>query len=156
MDKIGVYKGRVTKRSDGSFAQYGEKDNGNLELLIDVAIKFDDGVRVRTIPQYINGNTLEYVITRLRTCGWKGEDISDLTGVDEKDVDIEVSIETATEIKSRYPAYTGGDRNKYNILTRDAGRFTIDKPTDAKMFNAKFQALRGAGGGGNGGVKAPF
>lgn len=156
LDKVGVFKGKVVKRSDGTLAAYGEKENGNLELLLDFSIRFEEGTKVRTIPQYINGNTLEYVIERLRSCGWKGDDISDLTGVDEKEVDIEVTIETAAEIKSRVSTYTGGDRNKYNILTGSAGRFSVEKQADPKMFNAKFQALRNAMGGNSGAPKAPF
>ena len=138
MDKVGIYKGKACKRADGTMAQYGDRENGNLELIVDFAIKFDDGVRVRSIPQYINASTLEFVIERLRACGWKGDDISNLAGVDANEIDIEVSVEE----------YQGKQRNKYNIMT-GGGRFSVSRPVDPKMFNAKFAALRGAVGSGS-------
>ena len=145
MDKTGIYKGKAVKRPDGTLASYGERENGNLELMIDVSIKFDDGTRVRSVPQYINDKTLDFVIERLRACGWKGDDISNLAGIDTQEVDIEISEEE----------YQGKKRNKYNIMT-GGGRFSVQKPIDPKMFNAKFAALRGAvGSGGSSGGGAP-
>ena len=144
MDKVGIYKGRAVKRPDGTLASYGERENGNLELMIDFSIKFEDGTRVRSIPQYINDKTLDFVIERLRACGWKGDDISNLAGIDAQEVDIEITVEQ----------YQGKDRNKYNIMT-GGGRFSVQKPIDPKMFNAKFAALRGSAGGSSGQGGAP-
>lgn len=142
MDKVGIYKGRARKRSDGTWAQYGERENGNLELILDVAI---NDVGVRSLALYINDKTLEFTVERLRALGWKGDDISNLDGLGDNEVDIEVSIEN----------YQGKDRNRYNIMT-GGGRFTVQKPVDPKMFNAKFNALRGAmGSGGQAGGGAP-
>lgn len=142
MDKVGIYKGKARKRADGTWAQYGERDNGNLELILEMGI---NDVGVRSIALYINDKTLEFTVERLRALGWKGDDISNLDGIGDNEVDVEVSVEE----------YQGKQRNKYNIMT-GAGRFSVQKPVDPKMFNAKFAALRGAmGSGGSAGGGAP-
>lgn len=142
MDKVGIYKGKARKRADGTWAQYGERENGNLELILEMSIA---DVGVRSIALYINDKTLEFTVERLRALGWKGEDISNLDGIGDNEVDVEVSVEE----------YQGKQRNKYNIMT-GAGRFSVQKPVDPKMFNAKFAALRGAmGSGGQPGGGAP-
>jgi hypothetical protein len=73
MDKVGTYKARAVKQADGSWAQYGERENGNLELIIDFNLVVDGGTLRRSVPQYINDKTYEFVVERLRACGWKGE-----------------------------------------------------------------------------------
>ena len=147
MDKVGMYKARVIKNADGAWAQYGERENGNLEIILDMNMQVEGGFLRRSVALYINDKTLEFTIERLRACGWKGEDIANLEGVGDNEVDLEVTVETATEIKSRSPSYTGGDKNKYNIIT-GGGRFTVQNAIDPKMFAAKFAAVRGTMGGG--------
>jgi hypothetical protein len=147
MDKVGVFRGRAKQRADGTWAQYGERENGNLELIVDVAIVFPEGTLVRSIPHYINEKTYEFVIERLRAHGWKGDDISNLAGLGDNEVDVEVTVEE----------YQGKTRNKYNILT-GGGRFTVQTPVDPKMFAAKMAAISGgkAGGGATGAPPPPF
>ena len=138
MDKVGVYKARAVKSSDGTWAQYGERDNGNLELILNMKMAIDGGELVRSVPLYFSPAAAEYSFERLRALGWKGqkpEDIADLTGIDTNVVDIEVTVES----------WGDKDRNKYNILT-GGGRFTVQKAVDPKMFGAKLAALSGSMG----------
>jgi hypothetical protein len=150
MDNVGVYKGRAVKRANGSWAQYGDRENGNLELILDLAIQIGEGAPVRrSYAEYINEKTIEYVIERLRALGWKGSDISNLDGIGDKEVDVEVFHET----------YENKTRVKYRILTEGGGRFSVERPADPKMFQAKFAALMGSMGAGgstpNGGGAPP-
>jgi len=145
LDKAGVYKGRATKRVDGSWAQYGESSGGNLELILDFNIQIDGTPQRRSIVLYFSTASREFSVERLRACGWKGTNIADLTGVDANEVDIEI----------RQEEYEGKTRNKYEIMT-GGGRFSTKNPIDPKMFAAKFEAMGGGGqGGGNGGSGAP-
>ena len=151
MDKPGVYKARAVKSADGTWAQYGERDNGTLELILNM--KLTEGGFVRSVPLYFTTAAAEYSFERLRALGWKGtpDQISNLDGIDLNEIDLEVTVES----------FDGKDRNKYNILT-GGGRFTVQKPVDPKMFGAKLAALSGAMGGaapaanGNPPPKPPF
>lgn len=153
MDKVGVYKGRAVKGADGSWAQYGERENGNLELILNMKLAIDGGALVRSVPLYFSPAAAEYSFERLRALGWKGqkpEDIENLDGIDANEVDVEVTQEV----------YDGKTRNKYNILT-GGGRFTVQKPVDPRMFGAKLAALSGSVGStpassGNPPPKPPF
>lgn len=140
MDKVGVVKGRAVKRADGTWAQYGEREaTGNLELILDLALQIDGGTLVRSIPLYFSPAAAEYSFERLRALGWKGqkpEDIVNLDGIGDNEVDVEITVER----------YDNKDRNKYNILT-GGGRFTVQKAIDPKMFGAKLAALSGSMGG---------
>src|SRR5271156_5969742 len=146
LDKSGIYKGRATKRADGSWAQYGESSGGNLELILDFHIQIDGVPQRRSIVLYFSTASREFSVERLRACGWKGTNIADLTGVDGNDVDIEI----------RHEEDEGKTRNKYEIMT-GGGRFSTKNPIDPKMFAAKFDAMGGSGqgGGSSGGAPPP-
>lgn len=134
--KAGVYKGRVIKQPDGSWAQYGESANGNPEMLLDLELNLDDkGNKQRvTTPMYFSAAAAEYSFSRLRACGWEGSDLSDLTGVDKNEIDIEV----------RHEVYDGDGEMKTKIqIMSGGGRFNTAKPVDAKSFAAKVAALTG-------------
>lgn len=136
MDKVGIYKGRAVKGADGSWAQYGKRENGNHELLLNVKLEIDGGALVRTVPLYFSQAAAPYSLERLRALGWKGENLANLDGIETNEVDVEVTQEQ----------YDGKTRNKYNIMT-GAGRFTTENPQSPAMWAAEVNAAIGLSSG---------
>ncbi len=129
MDKAGIYRGRATRRSDGSWAQYGRSSNGTLELIVDLDIQMEEEQVRRSTILYFSQNSRDFSTDRLKALGWKGESISDLDGLDANEVDIEVTVEE----------FEGRTRNKYTILT--GGRLQSRNPMEAEAFAAEFDEL---------------
>ena len=85
--KPGIYTARAVKGSE----QYGESTNGSPELLLQLDIP-DIGKRLTTVL-YFSAAAAPYSIERLRAMGWEGSDLADLSGIDKKDVSIEITYE---------------------------------------------------------------
>src|ERR1017187_5857158 len=132
--KAGVYKGRVVKQPDGTWAQFGESKNGNPEMIVDIDLKLDDAGNTRRVstPLYFSAEAAQYSFDRLKACGWVGPDVSDLTGVDTNEIDVEV----------RHEPYEGEMKTKVQIMS-GGGRFNTAKPVEAKAFAAKVAAIAG-------------
>jgi len=134
--KAGIYKARVVKQSDGSWAQYGESSNNNPEMILDLDLKMDDkgGTRRVSTPIYFSAAASEYSFARLRACGWQGNDLSDLAGVGDNEIDVEV----------RHEVYEGDGELKTKIqIMSGGGRFNTAKPVEPKTFAAKVAAITG-------------
>jgi hypothetical protein len=124
--KPGIYTARAVKGSE----QYGESTNGSPELLLQLDIP-DIGKRLTTVL-YFSAAAAPYSIERLRAMGWEGSDLSDLTGIDKKDVSIEITYEPFEgELKMKVQVRSGG------------GTFNTKKPVDAKAFAARVGAIAG-------------
>ena len=123
----GYYKGRAVAGSE----QFGVTPNGTDQLVLDVDLP-SLGRRVSTIL-YFSTNAAPYSLEKLRACGWIGDDVTDLKGIDANEITLEVKYET----------YDGKERMKTNIST-GGGRITLDSPMDAatkRGFAARMRAL---------------
>jgi hypothetical protein len=126
LPKQGVYKARAIKGSE----QYGESSNKNQQIYID--FKFPELNRQYTIILSLSPAAYPYSIQRLRALGWDGDRISDLTGIDKNEVDVDLTHET----------WEGKQQVKLNIRS-GGGRIVAQNPVDPKAFEAKFNALTG-------------
>ena len=133
--KPGNYMGKAVKGSE----QYGESPNGNPELLLQVIIpelaspEFPAG-RTFTTVLYFSAEAAPYSIPRLRALGWKGNDLSDLSGIDENEVQINVA----------WPVDPGDGKAKLKVqIGSGAGTFSTKKPVDPKAFAARVGAIAG-------------
>ena len=133
--KPGNYTGKAIKGSE----QYGESPNGNPELLLQVIIpelaspEFPQG-RVFTTVLYFSAEAAPYSIPRLRALGWEGNDLSDLSGIDKNEVQINVA----------WPVDPGDGKAKLKVqIGSGAGTFSTKKPVDPKAFAAKVGAIAG-------------
>lgn len=146
--KDGIYKGKGVEGG----VQWGEKDNGNLELILDLMLETDDGPVKGQTFLYMTESAAPYSIERLKALGWKGEsyaDLHSLAGIGDKIVDVQKFSQV----------YEGKPQHKLQIVS-GGGRFETKKPVDPKLFAARVAAIMGKGSGsGNGGAskeKPPF
>lgn len=154
----GIYKAKAAK--DGHQFSENEK-TGTLELILDMNVKISDGdektpavfERAQTFL-FFSGPAAPYSVERLRACGCKGDDVSDLTGIDTNVVDVQVKTEM----------YEGAPKKRMQIIS-GGGRFETKKPVDPKLFAARVKAIMGGNTGPNSGpgptppssaVKPPF
>jgi hypothetical protein len=142
--EIAVFKAKALKPgSDGAPHQYGRRENGNLELLVQLNIT-EIGL-VRTTPLYFSKDAAPYSWERLRALGMKGDNIADLSGIDENEVDVEAKCES----------YEGKTQVKWQILT-GGGTFKTSNPISPAEFAALLKAGTGTGTGPNtGGAEPP-
>lgn len=133
--KPGNYMGKAIKGSE----QYGESHGGNPELLLQVIIPelatpdAPQG-RIFTTVLYFSAEAAPYSIPRLRALGWKGTDLSDLTGIDENEVMVNIA----------WPVDPGDNKAKLKVqIGSGAGTFSTKKPVDPKAFAARVGAIAG-------------
>lgn len=123
----GVHKGRAIAGSE----QYGTSSGGHDQIVVDLSLT-ELGEQVSTFLIFSDASA-PYSIQRLRACGWQGDDLSNLAGIDANDVDVEV----------RYEMYDSKQQMRVQILT-GGGRVVLDKPLDdqgKRAFAAKFKGL---------------
>jgi hypothetical protein len=149
--KTGIYKARAIDPVKGGYVEqaYGKSKSGIPELFLRVEISSIG--RVLTTPLYFSAEAAPYSVSRLRACGWKGEDLSDLTGVDANEIDVDISY----KIWSQADGGDGSSKLKVQILSGGSGAFGSSNPVSPREFAASVAALTGKGGG-NGTPKPPF
>jgi hypothetical protein len=134
----GMYKGRAVFGSE----QYGTTSNGNDQIAIDVDVPALS--RQLTVFLYFSENGAQYAIEKLRACGWAGDDLADLRGVDANEVDVSIKYEPYRgEIKMKVDIYAGG------------GRVKLDSPMDEKQKRAFAARMKGVIKGGAPAPKPP-
>jgi hypothetical protein len=149
--KTGIYKARAIDPVKGGYIEsaYGKSKSGIPELLLRVDIPAIG--RVLTTPLYFSAEAAPHSVSRLRACGWKGEDLADLTGIDANEIDVDISYKAWSQVD-------GGDGSlklKVQILSGGGGAFGSSNPMSPREFAATVAALTGKGAG-NGAPKPPF
>ena len=117
----------------------GYNENGTPMITLSVTGPDLDGTSDTVL--YITEKSIDFQLERLRATGWKGTDLSDMSGIGEKEFDYEI----------RYEDYFDKAKNetrkvmKTQILT-GGGRIQISKPeNNLKAFAAKIALLTGKG-----------
>jgi hypothetical protein len=124
--QAGSYRGKAIAGSE----QYGQTSNGNDQVVLDLEL-IDIGEKVSTFLVF-SDKSASYSIERLRALGWRGNDLSDLSGIDENEVDVGVA----------YEDYQGEQKMKVQILT--GGGVVLKNKLDDKgkrAFAAKYADL---------------
>ena len=122
----GYYKGRALAGSE----QYGSKD-GTDQIALDVSVPSLN--RTFTTFLYFTDAAAPYAIERLRACGWKGDDITKLVGIDGNEVDVQI----------KYEVYNGKEQMKVEIAT-GGGTIKLQSVMDEKQkrqFGARISQL---------------
>jgi hypothetical protein len=126
-------KGRYKAKGILGSQQYGlAGDKETPQIAVDLA--FPDGSSMTTFLFFSPGSA-PYSFQRLTALGWKGkgpQDLANLSGIDQNEVDVEV----------REDEYDGKVRLKAEILT-GPGRVVIEKTVDPASFAARVAALTG-------------
>lgn len=149
--KTGVYRARAIDPIKGGYVEqaYGRTKNGIPELLLRMDVR--ELGRVLTAPLYFSAEAAPGSVSRLRACGWQGEDLSDLTGVDAKEIELDVSY----RVWSQADGGDGSLKLKVQILSGGGGGYGSANPMTPREFAATVAALTGKGAG-NGAPKPPF
>jgi hypothetical protein len=131
----GFYKGRAIAGS----AQFAiNESNGNESIAIDVDL---GEVGQFTTFLHFTDAASPYAIERLRACGWKGDDLANLDGIDTNEITVQVKYET----------YQGKERMKVDIAT-GGGRIKLENQMSEQQKRAFAARMRGALKG-NGGTQ---
>lgn len=143
----GRFKGRGVKGSE----QFNMLEGKAPCIALDLKLVGKSGDEFMTTFLYFSEAAAPYSYERLRALGWKGQgpqDLSDLSGIDTNEVDVDVTAET----------FEGKTRLKANIMTGGSRVVLADK-VDAKVFAAKVAAMLGNSGAAAAvpsGAKPPF
>jgi hypothetical protein len=139
----GFYKGC---RGVLGSAQYAiNPNNGNEQIAIDVHVP--ELERSFTTFLHFTEKAAPYAIERLRALGWTGDDISNLAGIDQNDVEVQIKYET----------FENKTRMKVDIVTNGGGRVKLENQMNEqqrRVFAARMKAfVKGASP--NGGTSRP-
>ena len=128
-DKIPA--GTYTARAIAGSEQYGATKNGTEQIIIDLDLP-SIGRQLSTVL-FFSDKAAPYSLERLRACGWHGDDVTQLAGIDANAVPVAV----------RYEMYDGKEQMKVEIIT-GGGRIKLETPMDAaakRAFGASIKAL---------------
>jgi hypothetical protein len=141
--KFGIFKARAVLGTE----QFGETSNGHPQLALMFRMKIDDHGSTQEASTFLifSPESAPYSYERLRACGWEGNDLTDLKGVDKNEVDLKIWEDS----------YQGKPQVKVEIM--GGGKVTMAKPLSKEAFAAKVKALTGGGGApATGGSRPPF
>ena len=116
-DKIpaGYYLARAIAGSE----QFGVTSKGTDQLVLDVDVPSLG--RKLSVVLYFSDAAAPYALEKLRACGWTGDDVTDLRGIDANEIQLQV----------KYEMFDGSERMKTDIATGGGGRIVLDTPMDA-------------------------
>ena len=139
----GTYKARILKET----FQFGESESGKPQMTMMVMIP---DLGTFTTSLFFSAEAAPYSLPKLKAAGWKGNDLSDLSGLGDSDVLVTIKYET----------YEG--RQQMRVELAGGANFSPAKPLSQADFAKKVQAITSAmkGGGtpppGAGGAPPPF
>lgn len=142
MIKAGYYPMRVLEADLG----YTSKDRPQVALLLEIK-EGEHAGESYTWYGYFTDATRKRTIQALRTLGWKGDDISELSTVIGGESECSIQIE---------PDLEGQDRARVGFIGRGGGLAMKERMSDEqkKAFAASLKGLiLSMGGGGNGAEK---
>jgi hypothetical protein len=122
----GFYRGRAV--ADG--VQYGFTKSGAEQIVIEIEIP---AIR-RSFSTFLffSDAAAPFAIERLRACGWTGDDLGNLSGIDRNEIDVQLKYET----------FEGKERLKCEIAT-GGGRVKLDNVMDDKQKRAFAARMKG-------------
>jgi hypothetical protein len=141
MIQEGIHRARCTGEADAQFG-YSSQGTEQISLLFDLLDESDTptGERI-TWFGYFSEKAIPIAIRALRACGWQGDNMTDLTGVDSQPVDLVIKHEP-------YEDKTGEQRIAAKVafinVAGGGGRVEMKKTMDAGQRAAFAAKLRGA------------
>lgn len=130
----GTYRARVTSAAE---VQFGYTSTGNEQIAVPLTITDGEhaGTTITWFGNFGSDKATEIALKALRACGWAGNDLSDLTGIDTLEVDAVVEWEE----------YNGQSRMKVKWLNAPGGgRVKLDKPMNDAQRRAFAAKMKGA------------
>lgn len=103
----GFYKGRAI----GGSEQYAVSSQGTEQIAIDVDVPSLN--RQLTVILHFSDAAAPYTIEKLRACGWQGDDLSNLAGIESNEIDVAIKYDTwEGKTRMKVDISTGGGRIK--------------------------------------------
>lgn len=133
----GEYMARAIRGTE----QYAPSAGGEPQIAIDFAIEGGEheGASM-TIVFSFSGKAPEYSIKKLRACGWQGDNLEDLSGIDALPVAVRVFDDTYTDRRTNETK----TRRKMELQWSGDGKFKFEQTMDARQkrgFAAAFAGL---------------
>jgi hypothetical protein len=147
MSKAGTHLARATGPQG---VQFGMSANNNLQIAI--AFQFcnpDDechGQTITWIGTFAPGKASEIALEAMENCGWRGEDVMNLDGIDANEVELVIVEEYNQDQSKKY--------EKVAFVNRaGASRFSFQKPVEgselaahSRQLNQSIRAIRASQG----------
>lgn len=130
----GTRRARATGPQD---VKFGMSSNNNLQVA--VSFRFTDekdefyGKMITWIGSFAPGKASEISLQGLENCGWRGDDVLDMTGIDAEEVELVIVEEWNTDQTKQYP--------KVQFINRLSGRFEFQKPVEGTSLAVHSKAL---------------
>jgi hypothetical protein len=132
------------KARGGQWALTKAESSGNVMIAVEIIIKEGPAADSRlTWYGHLTDKTFERTVESLRLLGWKGDDLSDLTGVDSNDVNVVIGYE---------PDLQGEIRARVQWINQIGGVVVSNRlnPSEAAIFaqrmKGRVHALKQASG----------
>jgi len=127
LDK-GFYRARAVEH------QFGVAETGTEQVAVTFEIRTEGRWKEYRITWfgYFTEGTVRRTLESLRTCGWEGDDVTDLVGLDRNEVELEVVHE----------AYNGELRAKVKWVNRVSGVFRVKNPMTVEQKRALSARVR--------------
>lgn len=131
--KIGKRRARAT--GDVSF---GMSSNGNLQIAVCFELNDQNdpfcGEQITWVGTFAEGKASEIALQALETCGWVGDDVMDMIGIDSNDVELVIVEDTTADGTRQY--------DKVAFVNRiGASRFEFQKPLEGNALRAQAKGL---------------
>lgn len=116
-----------TYRGKGFSATLCRSGNGSEQVAIEFELLEMDGYKMTYFGSF-TGGALEHTVKALRACGWSGQDLSDLTGIDANEVTLvvghhEYNGKTTARINWVNPVGAGSPALKSQLAPDEARAF---------------------------------
>jgi hypothetical protein len=116
----GYYKARAIRGTE----QYAHADNGNEQIAIDFEVPALG--RNLTVFFHFTDAATKYAVEKLRACGWRGDDVTQLEGIDANEVELQV----------RFEPWQGRMRMKVDVAAGGGGRPQLENQMDERAKRA--------------------
>lgn len=135
MSKAGTHLARACAPEA---VKFGMSSNNNLQIAIAFQFTHPDdelcGQSITWIGSFAPGKASEITLEAMENCGWKGDDVMDMTGIDANEVELVIALEWNQERTQQF--------DKVKFVNRPSGsRFTFQKPIEGPELIAQSRAL---------------
>lgn len=143
----GTHLARATGPQD---VKFGMSSKNNLQVAVSFRFTNDQselyGQTITWIGTFAPGKASEIALQALENCGWRGDDVLDMTGIDSEEVELVIADEWNAEQTKQYP--------KVQFVNRPgAGRFEFQNPIEgqslavhSRALSQQFRAIRASQG----------
>jgi hypothetical protein len=130
----GKFLAKCTGEKDVQFG-YTKNNHEQIALEFELLNEGYEGQRVQWFGTFANEKSIEIAVKALRACGWQGDNLTDLSGIDQNEVELDIG----------YEEYLGKRHLRVRWVNRPgSGRVVLKEVMGEHEKKAMAQRLRGA------------